>query len=324
VSVAVAEDGWLVDECERRGLPVAVEEEPTLAAEREPDVAVGLGASGHAWIAPAAVAKGIPACWWLELGLKGRPAEGVALALGAAAIAAPTEAAAAALRARTAETRVVTITPGVELGPIDEHRVAACEIRGRLAPDERLLVMVARLDPIKGQDVAIDALARLRADGRRVRLALVGGVILGTEGDLVDRLTDRARSLGVAEHVDVVGHLEDPGAWHAAADIAVHGAMHEAFGLSVVEALGHGVPVVATDTDGPRSILGEEHGLLVPPGDVEAMAAAIGRVLDDRDLATRLAADGPARAEAFSPTETARQWDRLLRDALPQHCAPAG
>lgn len=325
IEAAVAEAGWLVDQLEAAGTPCRVGATEAVPLE-EVDVVVSMGAAAHAWVGPLAAARRIPACWWLELGWRDRPAELAARSAPARAVATPTEAAGGVARAHLPDrVEVVTIAPGVEVGDPAADRVGAAARRCRVPGTGPLLVMVARLDPIKGQDVALDAIGRLRAEGRAVRLALVGGAIVGHEGDLVDRLHAQVDECGLGDVVAFVGHVDDPGPWHAAADIAVQASSHEAFGLSVVEALAHGTPVVATDTEGPREILaGGRYGVLVPPGDAEALARGIARVLDEPELASQLASQGPARAADFSPAACARRWDDVLRGAVGGGCGSGG
>lgn len=323
VEAMLAEPGWLVADLVRRGIAVDVGDPPRLDAARH-DVVVSLGASGHAWAGPVAAAAGVPACWWLELGLRDRPVERRAATIPAAATAAPTSVAARALRELLPSVPVEVIAPGVEVGDVAAHHTSGLGLRARISADH-LLVLVGRIDPIKGHEVALDALARLRDEGRSIHLAVVGGAIVGHEGDLEARLHARAHHLRLIDHVTWTGHLDDPGSWHAAADVAVHASRHEAFGLAIVEALAHAAPVVATATDGPREILADgAHGLLVPPGDPRALAEAVGRVLDDEELAAQLASSGPRRAADFSVEVAAGSWDRLLRGVRRGGCGLGG
>jgi glycosyltransferase involved in cell wall biosynthesis len=318
VEGVLAEPGWLADELIRHGVAVRVGVEPTLEPVRH-HVLLSLGASGHAWAGPAAAASGVPACWWLELGWRDRPVERAAIAVPARAIAVPTLAAAAAL-STVCDVPTTVIAPGVEPGDVVARAAAARRSRP-IAAEAHLVVLVGRIDPIKGQDVAIEALARLRSEGRAVHLAIVGGAIVGHEGDLEARLRARSSELGVDRHLTWTGHLDDPGPWHAAAEISLNASLHEAFGLGVVEALAHAKPVVATRTDGPTEILGDgRYGVLVEPGDPVALAAAIGSLLDDAATLDRLRSLGPARAAAFSPGVAAERWDGLLASVLRGGC----
>lgn len=296
----VGEEGWLAEAWRANGIEVH-----RSVADAEPlDVVVSMGAATHAWAGAEAASLGIAAAWWLELTLRGRPAEAAALAVPAAFAAAPTDAATAALRARAPHLAVATIAPGVDPGPVAAHQVAGARLRAELDGDP-LVVLVGRLDPAKGQDVAIAAIDQLAARHREAQLVLVGGAIVGHEGDIEARLRAAA-----GDRVTFTGHLADPGPWLAAADVVVVPSRHEAFGLVVVEALAHGARVVAADVDGPRAILaGGRHGWLVAPGDADALAHGIEAALAD----DQVAASGPARAQAFTPAAAAHEWDQRLR-----------
>jgi glycosyltransferase involved in cell wall biosynthesis len=327
VQALVGEPGPLVDDLLGEDIAVTVSSDATAIGGLAPDIVVSMGASGHAWAGAAAQEAGVASAWWLELTLRGRPAEAAALAIPARAVAAPTRAAARALQDRAPAQRVEVIAPGAAWGDLAAHRRAAAAARASIgvAAGDPLVVMVARIDPIKGQDVAIDAIAALRASGRDVALALVGGAVIGHEGDLPERLRDQARERGVADLVHHLGFVDDPGPWHAAGTIAIQASAHEAFGLSVVEALAHGVPVIASATDGPTEICDDgRFGVLTPPGDADALAQAIADLLDDDIRRHDLAEAGPRRAARFTPEAAARRWDSLARDVLPTGCAPVG
>ena len=106
---------------------------------------------------------------------------------------------------------------------------------------------------------------------------------LSLQKQAVDRV---AADAGVADRVEFGGWCPDPGAIMLAADVVVHASIDEASPQAVYEAAGYGVPVVATWAGGIRDILGQ-YQRLVPPGDVEALAEAIIRVVDDLPAARR-------------------------------------
>ena len=141
--------------------------------------------------------------------------------------------------------------------------------------DGPVLACVARLEPQKGVDVAVRALHRATDGPDRPTLVVLG------EGPERPRLEALARELDV--RLVLPGRLPDVAAVLRQADLLVHPARWEGFGLAVLEAMLCSLPVVATNVSSlPELVVDGETGFLVPPDDVEALAAAILRALDDR------------------------------------------
>lgn len=152
------------------------------------------------------------------------------------------------------------------------------------------VVTVARLHPDKGLDLLIDALVEVRRRVPTARVRIVGAPQEGFE-QLSGELLERAATVGVGDAVDLVGFVDDPSAIVRTARCYVQPARErtEILPLSILEAMAAGAPVVATDVGGVRDVVDHERtGLLVAPEDVGALAAAIGRVLEDDGLADRL------------------------------------
>ena len=175
----------------------------------------------------------------------------------------------------------------------------------------RFVLSVARLAPHKGQERLIAALPSLPDD---VKLVLVG------DGPRRDRLETQARTLGVADRVRFAGIVsdEDLPVYYAAADAfallsqETSGATAgvEGGGIVLLEACAYGLPCVAASTGGiPETIREGETGLLVQPDDTAAVARALRRVLEDRVLADKLAAN--AKAMAAGERSWAHVVDRL-------------
>jgi glycosyltransferase involved in cell wall biosynthesis len=159
-----------------------------------------------------------------------------------------------------------------------------------LAPGEPPVVVSAgRLVAKKQHGVLLAAFARLRAE-RPVRLLILG------DGPERGRIEQRARELGVADDVRLAGWCANPYPVLARAAVFALTSNREGFGNVLVEALRSGCPVVATDCpSGPSEILGGgRYGELVPVGDVEAVAAALGRQLDRPQDRAALRARGAA------------------------------
>lgn len=166
------------------------------------------------------------------------------------------------------------------------------------------VVVVGRLSAFKGQDVAIRAFARATAGAAgptAPRLRIAGAALFPRDAAYADGLRALADQLGVADRVDFLGHVTDVSTELANAGIAVHASpLPEGFGQVVVEAMAAGRPVIASAAGGPAELIEDGvDGLLVPPGDDVALAAAIGRLVDDTALGDRLGAAARVSARRF-------------------------
>lgn len=160
--------------------------------------------------------------------------------------------------------------------------------------------LVGRLAPWKGQDVFLRAFA-LACEGTDHRAVLVGSAQFG-EAEYENSLHRLAQELGIAEHVEFMGHQVDLWSVMRGLDVFVHtSTMPEPFGQVIVEAQHSGVPVIAAAAGGPLEILTHGiDGLLIEPGNVAAYAVAIRGLVDDPALRLRLVAAGRESAKRFS------------------------
>jgi phosphatidylinositol alpha-mannosyltransferase len=170
-------------------------------------------------------------------------------------------------------------------------------------PEGRRILFVNRLDPRKGFGVLVDAfglLSRARPDA-----------LLVVAGDGKERISVARLPRALRERVVMLGNVPHDllPPYHAASEVFAAPAVgRESFGIVLVEAMAAGLPVVASDIPGYREVVRrDEDGLLVPPRDPAALAAALGRVLDDPDLSERLGGAGAARAARYS-------WDTVTRE----------
>jgi glycosyltransferase involved in cell wall biosynthesis len=170
------------------------------------------------------------------------------------------------------------------------------------------VVAVGRLDWQKGFDLLIDAFAAAAPRLPGATLTIWG------EGPERPALERRVAALGLGDLVRLPGITARPGAWVEEADLFVLSSRHEGFANALAEAAGAGIPCVSFDCRfGPRDILDDGRGgLLVPPEDVAALAAAIERALGDPALRRRLAGGAPAARERFAPARIAALWDASI------------
>lgn len=182
-------------------------------------------------------------------------------------------------------------------------------------------VAAGRLVPEKGYDLLLDALARMS----EVRGETPGLVLLG-EGPERTALERRVERLGLGGRVVMPGLVSNPYAFFARARALVVSSRREATPNVIVEAMACGTPVVAVECwTGPRRVLEDgAAGLLVPPGDSDALAAAMTRVLEDRELAARLAERGRVRARDFHLSNTLGRYQELFEELAAGAAAVAG
>lgn len=180
------------------------------------------------------------------------------------------------------------VANGVPTSTGDRSRV-----RAELAIDQHdvLVLATGSLVPRKGHAVLIKAMALQPATGPRWVLAIAGN---GAERGTLESLS---RELGVEQRVHLLGHRDDVGDLLAAADIFAMPSLWEGLPLALLEAMSAGKAIVASATSGiPEAITNEVEGLLTRPGDVEQLAAAIGRLSRDAGLRQQLESSATARA----------------------------
>jgi glycosyltransferase involved in cell wall biosynthesis len=316
VGVVVGEDGPLVRWLRDTGTPVVVGYDQLDHIVGAHDVVIGWADHGLLAAAPVAAAAGVPCVWWRTLTWRHRSYEDAARREDATVIVCATERGAEAQRAVTPDIPVMTISPGIAVEATrarwDEGRALRHELGWEHHP---VVGMVARLDPIKGQDVLLRAAALVAERHRLLRVLIVGGDVTGAERDLAGDLAALAGELGIAERVHFVPHVEDPLPWQAALDVAVNASSHEAFGISLLEAMALGVPAVASRTDGPAELLRDgADGLLFDIGDVAGLATHLDGLLADPAAAVHWSSAAAARARDFDISVTCARTAALLRE----------
>ena len=162
-----------------------------------------------------------------------------------------------------------------------KRRMAAREALGTahavlsLGNDTKLAVFTGRLSEEKGLTTLVDAWSRVLKNRSNTRLWLVG------EGPLRDRLAEQIESLHMRGRCVLVGSFDSVEELLAAADVFVLPSREEGMSIALLEAMANGLPIVAADIPGNRTLItSSENGLLVSPDDPAALATAIGSLLD--------------------------------------------
>ena len=182
--------------------------------------------------------------------------------------------------------RLVVIPRGVDLEVFDPaamppDRTAQMRKEWGVGEDDFVALLPGRLTRWKGQGVLIDALALLKAQGALGNArAILAGDAQGRD-DYEKELREKIETAGLSAHVFIVGHVSDMATAYAASDVVISASTDpEAFGRVAPEASAMAKPVIATDHGGAReTVLTNVSGFLVPPGDAEALARALERVI---------------------------------------------
>jgi L-malate glycosyltransferase len=215
--------------------------------------------------------------------------------------------------------------PPVDPQRFDPRRLDRSRVRERLdvPAGDRVLGIIAQIAPWKGQDTALEALALLHRRGRPVKLLVVGEprfVGRATRYDNLAYLKTLQRmvtDLELEADVRFLGQREDIGEILVALDAVLVPSWEEPFGLIVAEAMTMGTPPIATSVGGPAEIIEDGRtGLLVPPRDPQALAAAADRLLENEGLRERLAEEGRRSAHRFRLEDHVATVTRAYRDAL--------
>ncbi len=178
---------------------------------------------------------------------------------------------------------------------------------------QRWILGMGRLDPQKGFDLLLEAFAHLPPSARvGWRLGIIGE---GSQRDELERLIQR---LGLEQDASLLGRFANPIPLLRAGKIFAFSSRWEGFGIALAEAMACGLAAVAFDCDyGPREIIRDGlDGLLVPPGDVKALAEALRRLMQDLRLRRRLASRAPEVLNRFSERRFLARWESVL-DSLP-------
>lgn len=198
-------------------------------------------------------------------------------------------------------TRHCTILPGVDVEGLLQ---GADGPRGRTAlnipEDAPVITMFARLQQAKGHRFLIQAAKQIASKYPEARFLICGGSLFGREPDYPAEVKGMIENAGLGKRIRLCGYVSEQEKRDilAATTVVVHPALSEPFGISVLEGMAAGKPVVVTDCAGPSmTVVDGETGLIVPQGDAEALANALLALLDAPDRARQMGECGRSRVQ---------------------------
>jgi glycosyltransferase involved in cell wall biosynthesis len=209
----------------------------------------------------------------------------------------------------------VVVTPNaarVHFRPPTPAAIAA--FRAQQGLPERFVLYVGTLEPRKNLTTLLEAYGEVARHYPQVPLLIGGG-----KGWLYDAVFRRLDELGLREQVRFVGYLDEEQLplWYAAASVFVFPSIYEGFGMPPLEAMACGTPVVTSNSSSLPEVVADA-GLMAPPDQPAAFAAAINRLLSDAALAHDLRARGLARARHFAWQTTAERTLAAYHNAVDQ------
>jgi len=213
------------------------------------------------------------------------------------------------------EERVVVVRSGVDFTRVAAPRRADLRRSLSFDDDDFVIGSVGRLEELKGFHLLLNALAALRPRFPKARALLVG------DGSYRSALEEQRNALGLAESVVFAGTREEPAAYYAAMDAFVLPSLSEGLGLSLIEAMGAGLPSAGSTAGGiPEVIRDGENGLLFGTGNARELEQRLDLLIRDERLRARLAAAGRQSVEReFSAADYVerlyREYEAVLQPA---------
>ena len=209
--------------------------------------------------------------------------------------------------------KIEVVPEGVEprFAPVRDAGLLA-DVRARYELPARFILFVGTIEPRKNLRTLLEAYAALRPNAPEVGLVIAGG-----KGWLYADFFNQLQALGLESQVRLTGFVPDDDlpALLSAAEAFVYPSVYEGFGLPPLEAMACGTPVLCSDASSLPEVVGQA-GLLLPPTDAAAWAAALQRILSDAPLRADLRERGLARARQFTWEAAAKHTLAVYKQAV--------
>jgi len=213
--------------------------------------------------------------------------------------------------------KITIIPPGVDLQMFHPHSPEDAKSRLGIKPCDRMLLFVGRIEPLKGIDTLLRAMALLAYEcptwASQICVAIIGGDPDTTENEEMERLKAIRTELGITDLVTFLGARDQDKLHHyySAAEAVIMPSHYESFGMVALEAMACGTPVIASEVGGLAYLIHDgKTGFHVPDGDPVALASAIARLVENPDLRDKLGRQAHRYAQHYS-------WDCIADRMLP-------
>ncbi|MBE7535207.1 MAG: glycosyltransferase [Anaerolineales bacterium] len=209
--------------------------------------------------------------------------------------------------------KMVVIPPGVNVGrfypiPPDEAKAYI-----GLKPDDRMILFVGRIEPLKGVDTLIEAMSCLhKKEARSVHLAIIGGDPSASPEKMnveMARLKKLCETLGLDQSVVFLGARDQDklSYYYSAAEVAVMPSHYESFGMVALEAMACGTPVIASEVGGLAYLVRDgETGFTIPAEEPETLCEKLSWLLNDETLRRKMSAQAAAYAQDYA-------WEKIAK-----------
>lgn len=214
--------------------------------------------------------------------------------------------------------RIRVVHNGIRPLPVSDDEVAAWRRKLGAENGDPLVGMVGQIAHWKGQDVFVEAAARLHELEKPCRFALVGSCLFPeNEREFDEGIRRRAHERGLDDCLVWIDHAEPIEPLMAALDVLVHASrLPEPFGRVLVEAMAQGTPVVTTEVGAGPEIVPSSAGVHVPPGDPVALSDALIDLIDDEETREAFARSARRTADGFDITATADGVVDIYRELI--------
>jgi glycosyltransferase involved in cell wall biosynthesis len=213
---------------------------------------------------------------------------------------------------KISDSPVHIIPNGIDLARYENLSRNMSRIKLGIANNEKIIVFVGRIRPVKGVPYLIEAMSLIRRKNKSCRLMLVGYGDEENINALIKKydLTDCVSFVGKVSNEDVPGYL-------IASDVFVLPSLYEGFGIVILEAMAAGLPVISTNVGGPPDIIKDGvNGYLVGTKNSEQIADSVIRLLDDDRLREKMSESNITEVKKYGWESVAKQVESLFKPRI--------